>query len=165
MKSSVRPGSHFVGGVAGDLECQPQMLVECAARLRDVHVGQARVVHAAGCDHHVVDRCGQVLKEPREAIRIGGVEGGAAQRVKLARGLLQPLGVAGGEDDLGPRGASTARRLQADAGATADHDDGLAEQFGLELDRRGSGAGRHDSSGGCCWWCEDGAELGSGQAW
>jgi hypothetical protein len=96
----------------------------------------------------VVDRCGQVLEELREAIRIGGVERRAAARAQLARGLLEAFRVAAGDDDLGPRGASTARRLQPDAGAAAEYDDGLAEQLGLALGRRGHAGGGHGSSGG-----------------
>ena len=50
------------------------------------------------------------------------------QRAEFGRGLLQALGVAAGEDDVGPFGAGPAGGLEPDAGAAADHDDGLPEQ-------------------------------------
>ena len=49
--------------------------------------------------------------------------------------LLEPLGVAAGEDDVGALGACAPGGLQADAGAAADHDDGLPEQLRLALGR------------------------------
>ena len=57
--------------------------------------------------------------------------------------MLQALGVAGGEDDVGPFGACPAGCFEADAGAAADQDDGLAEQLRLARGGRGSA---HDSS-------------------
>src|SRR3989475_1363240 len=42
--------SHLVGGVAGDLEYQQEMLVEGAARLRGVPVDEAPVVRPASCN-------------------------------------------------------------------------------------------------------------------
>jgi len=77
------------------------VLVDCATRLREVHVGQARVVRAAGCEHYVVDRFRQILEETLEVSRIGRVEGRAAQRAELERGVLEALGIAGREDDVG----------------------------------------------------------------
>jgi len=50
--SSVTPVAHLGGQVAGDMERQPEVLVEVAARLLEVDVGQARVVRPAGCDHY-----------------------------------------------------------------------------------------------------------------
>ena len=41
----------------------------------------------------------------------------------------QPLGVAAGEDDVGSLGARAPGGLEPDAGAAADHDDGLPEQL------------------------------------
>jgi hypothetical protein len=56
----------------------------------------------------VVDGCRQASKEPPEGRRIGGVEGRAAQRADLVRGVPQALGVAAGDDDVGP--SARARR-------------------------------------------------------
>jgi len=53
----------------------------------------------------VIDRLGKALEEPLETVEIGGVERRGAQRAELARGVLQALGVAAGEDDLGAFGA------------------------------------------------------------
>src|SRR4051812_26669955 len=104
INSSVPPGPHLAGRLARDVEREPEMLVDLAVGSGEVDVGQARVVGAAGGDHHVVDRGRKVLEKPREAIRIGGVEGGAAQGAELARGVLQAPGIAAGDDDLGPFG-------------------------------------------------------------
>src|SRR5215207_2946825 len=83
------------------------------------------------------------MEEPREAFRIGGVEGSAAPGAKLARGVLQALGVAAGENDLGAFGACPAGGFEADPGAPADDHDELPEQFRLALDRSDSGCGAH----------------------
>jgi hypothetical protein len=50
-----------------------------------------------------------------------------AAGAELARGALEALGVAGGEDDVGALGACAPGRFGSDAGAAADDDDGLAE--------------------------------------
>ena len=55
------------------------------------------------------------------------------ERAELARGALEALGIAAGEDDVGALGARAPGRLEPDAGAAADHDDGLAEQLRLAL--------------------------------
>lgn len=51
------------------MERQPEVLVEVAARLLEVDVGQARVVRPAGCDRYVVDRCRHLVEEPLERSR------------------------------------------------------------------------------------------------
>ena len=55
-------------------------------------------------------------------------------RADVARRLFEALGIAAGEDDVGALAAGEAGGLQADSGAAADQDDGLAEQ--LRLARR-----------------------------
>jgi hypothetical protein len=138
-----------VGGVAGDLEHQQGMLVEGATRLLEVHVEQAPVVRPASCHHHVVDRSRQVTEEPLEEGRIRGVESRGAQRVKLARGALEGLGTPAGKDHPGALSAGSSGGFESDAGATADHDDGLPEEFRFALhgkDGKGVGCGVHDSS-------------------
>ena len=47
------------------------------------------------------------------------------------RRLLEPLGIAAGEDDVGALGARQPGGLEPDAGAAADHDDGLAGELRL----------------------------------
>ena len=49
-------------------------------------------------------------------------------RPDLVRRRAEAVGVAGGEDDVGALGPGAAGRLEPDAGAAADHDDGLAGQ-------------------------------------
>ena len=71
------------------------MLVDRAARLREVELGQRCIVGAARGDHDVVDRRPQLLEEALEASRVGGVEGRRAQCAELMRGVLEALGVAG----------------------------------------------------------------------
>jgi hypothetical protein len=146
MNSSV-PGPDPAHGVARDVERQEQVVVDGAARPREVHLGQRRVVRAAGRDHHVVDRCRQVLEEPLQASRVRSVEGRGAPRPELVRSVLETVGIAAREDDLGPRGPRPPGSLEADAGAAADQDDGLPEQLGLALGGRHGGCSGHGSSG------------------
>ena len=75
----------------------------------------------------------QVLEESLQRGRIGRVEGGGAPRADFLRCALEPLGVAAGEDDVGPLGAGAAGCFETDPGAPADEDDGLPEQFRLAL--------------------------------
>lgn len=130
------------------------MLVDLAVRPREVHVCEGRVVRAAGRDHDMVDRR-QTLEELRERGGIGGVEGRGAPGAELARGALEAVGVTTGEDDVGALGACAPGRFEADAGAAADDDDGLAEQLGLALggcdgDRRaGDSLGQDDFTPTC----------------
>ena len=122
-----------MGGVAGDLERQQEVLVDGAAHLLEVHVDKAPVVRPASRHHHVVDRGRQVTEEPLEGGRIRGIEGRGAQRVELARGALEALGISAGEDHDGPLSACSSGCFQPDAGAPADHDDGLPEEFRFAL--------------------------------
>src|SRR6266481_2558935 len=52
-----------------------------------------------------------------------------------------------GEDQLGPPSPCSSGRFEPDAGATADHADGLPEELRFALDGRNGGCGAHDSSG------------------
>ena len=77
----------------------------------------------------MVDRRWQILEESLQRGGIVGVERGGALSAELERSLLQALGIAGREDDVGALGPRTSRGLQADPGASADHDDDLPDQF------------------------------------
>jgi hypothetical protein len=68
---------------------------------------------------------GQIAEEPLEGSRIRRVEGRGAHRVEFARGVLERFGIPAGEDQLGPLSACSPGCFESDAGATADHDDGL----------------------------------------
>ena len=82
---------------------------------------------------------GSVPEEPLEGSRIRGVEGRGAQRAELGRGALQALGIPASEDYVRPFSAGSSGGLEPDAGATADHDDGLPEQFRFAMAGRGGG--------------------------
>jgi hypothetical protein len=89
------------------------VVIEGAARLVEAHVEKTAVIWPPSRHHYVVDRYRQVREETIERSRIG-------------------------KDELGSLRARAPRRFKPDAGATAYHDDGLAEQFGLALDSRGA---------------------------
>jgi hypothetical protein len=108
-----------------------------AARLCKVDVGEPRVVRATGGDQDVVDRGRQLVEEPLEALEVGGVERRTAQRTEFVRGVLDAFRIAAGENQLGPSSACSPTRFEPDAGATADDDDGLPEEFRFALDERG----------------------------
>src|SRR2546427_329711 len=98
----------------------------------------------------MVDRFGQVPEEALERGWIGGVEGRTTQRAEFGRGPLEAAGIAAGQDDARALGAGSPGRLEPDAGAAADHNDGLPGQPGFPLDGRDGGCGGHDSSSGSC---------------
>jgi hypothetical protein len=104
---------------------QPEFLVNVAAREREIDVDQPRVVRAAGSDQDVVDRRRQLVEEALKPVEVGGVEGRTAERAELACGVLEALGVAARENDIGALGPCSPGRLEPDARAAADHDDGL----------------------------------------
>jgi hypothetical protein len=76
---------------------------------------------------------------------IRGVEGRGAQRIDPACGVLEALGIPASEGYLGPLHACSSRRFKPDAAATADHDNGLPEEFWFALHDRDDGCGAHDS--------------------
>jgi hypothetical protein len=121
------------------------MGLDVAARLSEVEFRQRRVVRTRARDQHVVDGCGQLVEKPREPFEVGGVKG-RAHRVELARGALEALGIPAGEDQVGALGACSPGRSEPDAGAAADHDDGLPEEFRSARDGRCGGCSAHDSS-------------------
>jgi hypothetical protein len=98
----------------------------------------------------VVDLLRQVLKEPVEGGPVGRVEGGGALRADFLRRLLEPVGIAGGQDDIGALGPGAPGRLEPDACAAADHSDGLSGQFRFALGGRRSSCAGHGSSDGWC---------------
>jgi hypothetical protein len=61
------------------------------------------------------------------------VEDRGAPCAEFGRGPLEAAGVAGGQDDVGALGAGQAGRLEPDADAAADHEDGLPEQVKFAL--------------------------------
>jgi hypothetical protein len=137
----------LVGGATCDLEREQQVLGEAASRLLWRHFQWRPVVGSAGGDHHVVDRGWESLEERLQGGRIVGVEGRGVLRVELERCSLEAFRAAPGEDDAGALGAGSPGGFQPDAGAAADDDDGLAEQFRFALGGYSSGCGGHDSSG------------------
>src|SRR5262245_19295413 len=60
-------------------------------------------------DHHVVDRR-QAPEERLQRSGVVGIEGLGPSRADFPRRLLQPVGIAGGEDDVGTLGSRTPRR-------------------------------------------------------
>src|SRR5689334_7243406 len=122
------------------------MSLDVAARLFEIELRQRRVVRTGAGDQHVVDRRGQLVEESPESFEVGGVEGRAAQRADFAGGTLEALRVPGGENYVRPLSACSSGRFEPDAGATADDDDGLPEEFRFALDGRDGGRGAHNSS-------------------
>jgi hypothetical protein len=112
-------------GVPADLQWQQQMLVQVPAGRLEVDLGQRGVVLAAGRDHHVVNLPGQAGEEPLQGGGVGGVEGRGGERAEFGGGVLEPLGIAAGEDDVGSFVTAQARSLAPDARAAADHHDDL----------------------------------------
>ena len=110
------------------------MGVDIAARRVEVELSQLRVVGTRTGDQQVVDGCWQRVEEPPEPAEVRGIEGGDAGP-ELEAGTVQAVRVAGGKDDVRSLGASEPGRLQPDAGAAPDEQDGLPEQ--VLLGRRG----------------------------
>src|SRR4051812_27852215 len=98
--------------MAPDVKRKQQVLVDVAGYLVEVHLRKRRVVRAAARDHELVDRLGKVVEEVGERGRIGDVERRGAQRAELARGVIEALAVATGDDDLGALGAGSAGGLE-----------------------------------------------------
>ena len=71
----------------------------------------------------------ELTEEAFEGGRVVGVDRRRARRADLTGRLLQPLGISARQHDIGPLSARKPRRLEADAGAAADHDDGLTNQL------------------------------------
>ena len=77
----------------------------------------------------------------------GSLASKTAVRVEIERCLLEAFGIASSENDAGALDAGSPGGFQPDAGAAADNDDGLAEQFRFALGGYSSGRCAHDSSG------------------
>ena len=70
-------------------------------------------------------------REPEEGVELVGVvrvERRVLRGPDVGGGAAEALGVPAGEDDLGAFGAGAPGRLEPDAGAAAEDDDGLPEQ-------------------------------------
>src|SRR5260370_42500265 len=98
----------------------------------------------------MVDRRWQAAEEPLQGSRVLGVEGRGTLRAEFQRRLLEPVGIAAGEDDIGTLSPGASSCLEPDARAAADDDDGLSGQFRSALGGNRSGcAGPESSDGGC----------------
>ncbi len=122
-------------------------------------------MQAAARDHHMVNWRWQVLEESLQRDRVVGVEGGSAPGAELGPRLLQALGITGRENNVSALGSRAPGGLQADPGASADHDDGLPEQFWLAGGGLRGGRGGHHSSIGIArfrLWLEESIRLTRG---
>ena len=66
-----------------------------------VHLQRRRVAGSACGDQHVVDRLREIVEEQLQGVVVAGVEGRRARGSHFARSMLQPLGIAAGQQDLG----------------------------------------------------------------
>ena len=133
MNSSVPPGRTLPAASRATCTDSQQVLVDVAAGLGEVEVPPgARSTGRPAGDQDVVDRRRQAREEPCEA-RPESVASNAAvlPRAHLARGALQPLRVAAGQDHLGALGVRRRAVSSPMPGASADHDDGLPAQLRL----------------------------------
>jgi hypothetical protein len=71
------------------------------------------------------------------------VEGRGTQGINLTGGVPEALGVTAREDHSGPFRARMTRRFESDAGATADHNDGLPRERRFTVGGRGDRYGAH----------------------
>src|SRR5258708_3649144 len=120
------PRPHLADGVARDLERQHHVLAERLAHLGCLHLEQRPVARAAGRDHHVVDRCWQVLEESFPGSRVLGVEGHTTLPAQFQRRFPDPVGMAAGEDDIGTLNPGASSGPETDACAAAHHAAGLS---------------------------------------
>jgi hypothetical protein len=135
-----------VDGAAGDLEHLQEVRVQGTARFLHVYVEKASVVRLAGCHHHMIDRGRLLAEESLELSRIVGIEGRSAQCFELAGGTLKALGIPAGEDQPCTFSASASCRFKPNAGASADYNDNLPEEFRFVPDGNGGCCGAHGSS-------------------
>src|SRR5262245_15554914 len=126
--------ANLARGVLSDPQGQQEMCLDVAAYLVEVHLRQRRVVRAGARYQHVINRRGQLAEELPEPFEIGGVKSHGAKCVEFVGGVLEALGIPGGEDEPGSLSVCSPGRFETDAGATADHDDYLAAEFRLVRD-------------------------------
>jgi hypothetical protein len=93
----------------------------------------------------MIDWSRQVEEEFLDPNRIIGVESRGPERADLACGPLQSPEVSGGEDNVRSLPTRPPRRFEPDASASANHDNGLSEEFGLAIGPGGE-VRVHDSS-------------------
>src|SRR5262249_7689236 len=136
-------------GASCDVEREQQVLGEIMSRLLGGHFEGRAIVGSAGGHHHMMDRARQILEERLDCGRIAGVEGGGTLCAELTCCLPDSLLFAPGEDNAGALRASAPGGFQPYAGAAADHDNSLAEQFRF-TGGCSRGCGCHGSSDRWC---------------
>jgi hypothetical protein len=94
----------------------------------------------------VINPSWQLVEEALQLSEVGSIKGRGVLCAKLARCALKGLRIAGGEDELRAPITGQSSGFEADAGATADHNDGLAEKLRFALQERGPGGSAHNSS-------------------
>src|SRR6516225_9401813 len=119
------------------------MRLDITACLIEIELRQRRVVGTGACYQHVVHRRWQVVEEPLEELEVSGVKGRSAQGIDFTRGTLKVVRIATGEDYLRALRTCQPGRFESDASASADHENGLTQEFRLPLDMRGASDSAH----------------------
>jgi hypothetical protein len=138
--------SEFFCRVPRNVQEKHEMLVQRLACLCEVQINKAPVIRLAGCHHDVINRGGEVEKKLFQLRRFRGIEGCCAQRIELACGTLQALGIAAGEDYLCAFRPCPPGGLEPNTRASADHDNGLIQEFRFPVDVRDFDAIAHGCS-------------------
>ena len=136
MKSSDPPGRTLPVAKPGDAHRHHEVPLDVRPHLREVHLGERRVVRAAARDQQLVDRAREVVEEAPERLGVGHVERRRARRADLVRSALEPLRVARAGADREAFACAALDEGRAQAGADAD-DDGmfLGRHDSLHVDR------------------------------
>jgi hypothetical protein len=111
--------------VSSDAERHREMRTDVGTCRLDRVIPLRHVAGARTADQYVVDRSRKFSEEPSEPLQVRRIEGRDA-RSELESDVVQTVRFSSGEDHVGPLHTRLSRRLESDARATADHQDGLA---------------------------------------
>src|SRR5215475_6258328 len=135
-------------GVACDVKGQHDVTAQRFLYVGRGHLQKRPVPRPTRRHQHMIDRPWLVVEESSQRGRVIGVERRDAFGTDVHRSVLEPVGIAAGEDDMGAFGVSASSRLETNARAATDQDDSLSGEFRFALSRNRGGCARHHASSG-----------------
>src|ERR1700683_3884195 len=92
----------------------------------EIEACQRRIIRSRASHQHMVHRGGQVIEKLVEELEVGSIERGNTNCIDLSRSTLERFSNSRCENHLGTLSTCSSGSFKTNAGAPADHNNGLA---------------------------------------
>jgi len=92
----------------------------------EIEICQRRIIRSRASHQYMVHREGQVIEKLVEQLEVGSIERGGTDCIDLSRSTLERFRISRCENHLRALSMCSSGSFKTNAGATADHNNGLA---------------------------------------